>query len=121
MSTQASPLNTTVCWVPSNVISDAPIWRARSTPAAYGVAGSRVVDTTTTFPGPGDVAGCGADVGGTGHIAQMSRGANPVKAPYARNGAASRICRSASAHAAGSVGNGESTQRIAVNASCWFV
>ena len=86
----------------------------------YGVAGSWVVETTTTLPGPGELAGCGVDVGGTGHIAHTSRGANPVKSPYAMNGATCRICRSASAHTAGSVGYGESTQRIAANASCRF-
>ena len=68
VSTHASPLNTTVCWVPSKVISDASSCRARSTPAWYGVAGSWVVDTTTTLPGPGEPAGCGVDVGGTGHM-----------------------------------------------------
>src|SRR6201991_502228 len=116
VSTHWSPLNTTVCWVPSNVISAAPIWRARSIPAWYGVAGSCVVETTTTLPGPGEEAGCGVDVGGTGHIAHRSRGANPVKVPYSTNGAAARIWRSAPAHTAGSVGYGASTQRIAAKA-----
>jgi len=47
---------------------------ARSTPAAYGVAGSCVVETTTTLPGPGEVAGWGVDVAGTGHIATRRAG-----------------------------------------------
>ena len=33
------------------MIRGAPSWRARLTPASYGVAGSWVVDTTTTLPG----------------------------------------------------------------------
>src|SRR5436305_15154580 len=98
VSTHWSPLNTTVCWLPSKVISDAFIWWARSTPAWYGVAGSPVVETTTILPGPGEVAAATTGVGGTGHSAQMSRGAYPVKLPYDENGAAARMRRSASAH-----------------------
>ncbi|SHU46381.1 Uncharacterised protein [Mycobacteroides abscessus subsp. abscessus] len=56
-------------------MSDPPNWRASATPASYGVAGSCVVEMTTTGARPGVDGVCGVDVGGTGQKAHISRGA----------------------------------------------
>ena len=42
-----------MCWVPSKVSNEPCSWFARSTPALYGVAGSRVVETTRVGARPG--------------------------------------------------------------------
>lgn len=86
------PLNTAVCWVHlCGVINGAPSWRAKTTPAWYSVAGSCVVDTTTTWPGAAGAAGAGAQGRGTGQNEQMSRSALRVNAPYDANGATCRV------------------------------
>ncbi|SKU47302.1 Uncharacterised protein [Mycobacteroides abscessus subsp. abscessus] len=54
---------------------------ASSTPAWYGVAGSYVVETTSSLGSPAAWMGCGLLVGGTGQNAHTPSGAFPVNSP----------------------------------------
>src|SRR3954471_3709172 len=68
-STHVQPEPTAPCWVPSTVSNRACSASASATPDAYGVAGSPVVDTTSTVGRPSACGTCRLLVGGAGHSA----------------------------------------------------